>query len=77
MDCLLDENLRALDFLLETGDEIVRPVLEEHDEAEGEEDEKQKPEKRAKHCHGRRLTDCLAAVNDPEPTFPDAFGTRF
>ena len=49
---VLDERLHLFEFLLEPGDEIVRAVLEEHDEAEREKHKKNEPEKAAEQCHG-------------------------
>jgi hypothetical protein len=39
-------------FRLESGHEIVRAVLEEHDEAKREKRKENKPEKAAEQCHG-------------------------
>lgn len=52
MDRLLDEGLHPLEFLLEAGGEIVRAILEKHDETEGKKGEEQEPEKPSDERHG-------------------------
>ena len=64
MDRFLDEIRRAREFLFESGDEIARPILKEDDEAEGKDDKQHEPKQTANQGHGRRLMDCLSAVND-------------
>lgn len=44
MHLVIDELLDPLRLFLETGNEIARAVFEEDEKAEGEEDEKDKPE---------------------------------
>jgi dTDP-4-amino-4,6-dideoxygalactose transaminase len=56
-----DEGLGSLKLLLESGREIVRPVLEKHDEAKGEEDKEDDPKKTAKQRHGAH---CIAWSRD-------------
>ena len=68
MDRLLHEVPHALEFLLKARDEIMRPVFEQDNEAEGEKDKQQKPEKSAQQSHGRRLIDQFQAVNAPAPS---------
>lgn len=55
MDGVLDEVRRAMEFLLETGDEISRAVLKKNDEAEGEKHKQQDPKKVSDETHARRL----------------------
>jgi hypothetical protein len=63
MSGFLDEFRDPIELLFETGHEIARPILEEHDKAERKEDEEDEPEQRSNETHGRRLTYRLSAVN--------------
>ncbi len=50
---VLGEVLHPFKFLFKSGAEIVRPILKQHDETEGEKDEEQKPEEPPDERHGR------------------------
>ena len=63
MGGFLDEFRHPVQFLFETGHEIGRPILEEHHEAEGEEDEEDEPKQSSNETHVRRLTYRFSAVN--------------
>jgi hypothetical protein len=64
----LDEVRNPLGFFLETGDEVIQPILKEHDEAESEKHKKHEPEQSAEESHARRLADGFSAVNDSHAT---------
>jgi dTDP-4-amino-4,6-dideoxygalactose transaminase len=63
VNLLVHPNLDALSFLLESGAEIARPVLEKDEETKGEKDEQNRPEKRADESHAATLADRLWTVN--------------
>jgi hypothetical protein len=48
VNLFLDVTLQPLAFLLEAIGEITGPVFEEHEEAEGEKEEKNQPEEASK-----------------------------
>lgn len=47
VNLVLHPDLDAFAFFLEAGAEVARPIFEKHEEAKGEKDEKNHPEKRA------------------------------
>jgi len=51
MNPVIDEFDRVLKFLFESGNEIIRPVLEQNHEAEGEKHKQQEPKKTADQTH--------------------------
>ena len=53
-----------VEFFLEAGHEVARPVFKKNDEAKSEKHEEQKPEEIPDETHARRLTYSFRAVND-------------
>ena len=68
--------MTRLNSFSKPGDEIARPVFKEHDEAESEKHEKQKPKQTPDETHARTLTDWFPAVNDWNATIPDMLGSN-
>ncbi len=60
----LDEGRDPVQLLLETGNEVRRPVLKQDDKTEGEKHKQENPEQSSNEAHARTLTYSVPAVND-------------